>query len=521
MAAVEVEIAKLANLILGEPEENIEKFKEFFSFGVQAETEDGNRTADTRIRSLALLSATAVLIDIFPSFLVPLDGNDEEQEKGKKSSKEHHLKQRRAKMVQDYFDQLVQRMNKLKLVRGITTLLKSPVCSRQCLDQRRLQQLVSSAVSLAAQSGLGNEARNALRERIVYDLANHVDNLEIVKLIVLGITKEKQPTRLNLLIPIFENIRFVIPDLSSHSLQTGGAKMDRKLIKDLATGRGDFVDIKKIKSAEAHILSEVVALYIRTIRSAQTGGQYSFKTIKTCIEGLATNCISVNSDLASELEQELMGLAKFHLTKQSASEEDGLLGAIALSALLNITKGGKERAEILTGSVIGGVETLVPIALDRLLQNCDSNTEEILTGLCKGAIGLSAQFGSDKALLAVARALVTSLCVRYNDQSKLAAELLVHVAARSALVRTAIDPDGVLVDGQGLAKEEVTLFPQLSSLMGYFAPNEDLANKLLGNLSKYCRELATRVRAEAVLAGTQEDEEHRISRKKARTTKKH
>ena len=514
--SAEVQIAKLANLILGEPEENLEKFKEFFDLAAPS-GEKGDQSSDPRIRSLALLSATAVLIDIFPDFLVPSDGNEAEDEKTQRASREHQLKVKRSKMAQDYFDQLVQKLNKLKIVRGITTLLKSPVCSRQCLDQRRLQQLTSSAVSLAAQPGLGKEAASALRERIQSDLANHVDNLEIVKLIVICVTREKQMNRIDTLIPLFENIRFVAANVSSNHVPTaGGVKLDRQLMRDLATGRSDFVDIKKIKSAEAQILSEIMALYIRTLRAAQSGGQYSFKTIKTCIEGLAANCISVNADLASELEQELMGLAKFYLTKQSASEDDGLLGASALSALLNITKGGRERAEILTGSIIGGVESLVPIALDRLLQHSDDSTEAVMTALCKGAIGLSAQFGSDKALLYVARALVTSLCVRFNEHSKLAAELLVNVAARSALVRTALDPDGVLVDGQGLAKEEISLFPQLAYLIGNLAPSEELSDKLLGNLSKFCRELATRKRAEAMLTAQEEKEERNISRKKAK-----
>jgi hypothetical protein len=511
MTKAEVEIAELSNLILGDPEQYLDRFKEFFAFGQPVEGQSHSVSAsDHRIRGLALLSATAVLIDIFPSLVVPLDVQDGEEEKSQRASKEHHAKLRRFKTAVELYDQLVQKLNKNKLVRGITTLLGSPICGRQCLDQKRIQQLVSSAVSLAAQPSLGREAVTAIRNRIRADLENNVDNLEVVKLIVLSITKEKQIERLNQLIPLFQDTRFVSRDLSSHKIQSGGAKIDRQLQRDLATGRADYVDAKKIKSAEAQILSEIMALYIRTLRSAQKGGQYSFITLKTCIEGLAANCISVNADLAAELEAELMGIAKFFLCKQSSTEEEGVLGAIALSGVLNITKGGKERAEILSGSVISGTEALIAKALERLLP------ENVLTALCKGAIGLSARFGSDKVLLVVARALLGCLCTSYNEQSKLAADLLVNVASRSALVRTAIDPEGVLIDGTGLEKEEVSLYPQLAFLMGHFGPNHELSNKLLGHLSKYSKDLASRERTEAVDNAVEREEEEKVVQKRTR-----
>lgn len=517
MVSAEVEIAQLAHLILGQPEEYLDRFKEFFAFGVHPENSGlQGQTSDLRLRSLALLSATAVLIDVFPDMMVPSDGQDEDDAKSKKASREHQAKVRRAKLIVELFDQVVQKLNKLKLVRGIATLLKSPICSRQCLDQRRLQQLVSSAVSLAANPSIGREVSVAIRDRFRSDFESHADNLEIVKLLVLSITKEKQHERIDALIPLLDGIRFNVRGLKSPQFHAGGAKVDRQLKRDLAAGSTDYVDVKKIKTAEAQILSEIMALYIRTLRSALKGGQYCFRTIKTCIEGLASNCGSVNADLASELESELIDISRFYLTKNSSSEEDGMLGAIALSALLNITKGEKERAEILTGSVVGGLETLIPIALERMLQYSRSDCESVLTALCKGAIGLSAQFGSDKSLLAVARALVGSLCMGFNDHSKLAADLLVNVASRSALVRTAIDPEGVLVDGPGLTKEEVSLYHQLACLVGRYGPNQELGNTLLGHLSKHSRDLASRSRNDAVVAANEQHETVEVAKKRAR-----
>ena len=506
MSKPELEIAQLSHTILGNPEEHLDQFKLFFNFGTSQIPGQENQVTDPRIRTLALLSATAVLIDIFPSMVLTAEPAEQESDANKKASKEYLGKMKRSKMVIEFFDGLLQRLNKIKLARGVCALLQSSICSTQLLDVRRVQQLVSSAVSLGCQPIVGKEVVAALRNRITSDLANHVDNLEIVKLIVTSIAREKQPARLNLLVPILENIRFTAPNATPRSsLQTGGAKVDRKLLRDLATGRGDYVDIKKIKQAEAQILAEVVALCVRIARGAQSG-QYTFAAIRICIQGLASNTSAVNSDLAIELEQELLGLAKFYLAQNDTSDngEKGLLGAIALSALLNITKGTKERSEILTGSVISGVETLVPLALEKLLQSSTEGTQEVLASLCKGAIGVSAQFGSDKALLSVARALLTSICMRFDDQSKLAVDLLIHVASRSPLVRTAIDPDGVLVDGAGLAKEEVSLFHQLSALVGNHGVDSELGNKLLGNLAKYCRELASRVRLEAASKAQEE-----------------
>jgi hypothetical protein len=508
MSKPELEIAQLAHTILGEPEENLDLFKTFFAFGVSQEADRQNQTTDLRIRTLALLSATAVLIDIFPTLMLPEDSADAEQEKGKKVSKEYLGKMKRSKLVVEFFDSLLQKLNKLKIVRGVGALLKSPVCSPQCLDQRRLQQLVSSAVSLACTGG--TDGLSAIKERITTDIANHVDNLDIVKLIVTSISREKQPNRLNMLLPVLGGVRFSTSSITKSTVDTAGGKVDRKLLRDLATGRGDYVDMKKLKQTEAHILAEVIALYIRVARGAQSG-QYSTEAIQTCIEGLATNTGSVNSDLAIELEDELMKLAKFYLFKQDSTE--GILGATALSAVLNITKGVKERSEILGGSVIGGVEALVPLALEKLLQQ--SGSGEVLSSLCKGTIAISAQFGSDKALLAVARALLTSLCMRFDDQSKLAAELLTNVTSRSALVRTAIDPEGILVDGPGFTKEEVCLYHPLSSLIGNYGPDSEMSNRLLGNMAKYCRDLASRVRIEAAAAA---HEEKVIERKRASQT---
>ena len=493
MSKSEVEIAQLAHTILGEPEEHLDRFKEFFTIGVSAEAGQENQTTDIKLRTLALLSATAVLIDIFPSLFTVNEAADEDEGKGKKASKEQLGKLKRAKQIVDLYDLLIQKLSKLKVVRGVCALLKSSVCSPQCLDERRLQHLVSAAVSMSCLQVAGREAVATLRDRISHDVANHVDNLAVVKLIVLAITKEKQPDRLNVLIPLLNGLRLTSPDI--YRAKHSGGAMNRELARDLATGRGDYVDARKVKSTEAQILSEAIALYIRVARAAQSG-QYSAASIRTCIEGIASNAASVNADLAVELEQELLELSKFYLNKK---EDEAMLGAIALSALLNMVKGSSERSQVLAGSVVSAAETLVPVALEQVLSSSSSDGET-LTKICKGALGLAAQFGSDKALLAVANALVTSLCIRFDDLSSLAADLLANVAGRSVLVRASLDPEGVLVDGPNFEKVQVSLFHPLSVLVGNLEPSQQLSEKLLGGLSKYCRTLASKERTDAVAA---------------------
>ena len=200
-------------------------------------------------------------------------------------------------------------------------------------------------------------------------------------------------------------------------------------------------------------------------------------------------------------------------------ESNGLIGAIALSALLNISKGSKERQAVLTDSIISATETLVPIALNKLATSTEGG-EETLTLLCKGAIAVASQWGSDRCMLSIARALLNALCIRFDDRSKLIVDLLVHVAGRSTLVRSAIDPDGVLVDGNDetgsvLEKSEVTLFYQVQFLMGSrFAADPNLGNYLVGNLSKYCKILARREAQDALNANKLIDDEQYVARKK-------
>ena len=414
MKNAEVEIAELAHSILSEPEEHLEKFKEFFGFGVSKISGQENVTLDLSVRKLALLSATAVLIDIFPSLLIVNDGAEEEEAtKLKKSSKEQLGKVKRSKLVLEYFDQLLQKLNKLKVSRGVSALLNSCVCSKHSLDDRRLQQLISVAVSLATG---GKDVFMALRERIQRDLRSRAENLEIVRLIVQTVSRERSPERLNALVPLFEGLRFTAGSISS-SVKVG-EKIDRQLARDLAAGSGEYVDAKRVKGEEAQILSSIIALYVRIARAAQSG-QYGFAAMKTCIQGIAMNASSVNADLALELETELLAIARLYLGQKAEKQTSGLLGAIALAALLNIAKGGNDRAEILSSSVITGLERLVPIALERLLTHSSSlsdfRAEETITLICKGAISVASQFGSDKALVSVAQALVSCLNMRFDD----------------------------------------------------------------------------------------------------------
>lgn len=522
MGNSEVEIAKLSHTIIGEPEENLERFKEFFDFGASEKNSKENHVSNIQLRTWALLSATAVIIDILPSLLIVSDGGEEDEAPLQKSSKDQLGKVKRSKMVLDMFDQLLQKMGKLKLARGVSALLRSSVCSRHCLDAARMQQLISVAVGLACAPNTGREVFLALRERIQTDLSSRLDNLEIVKLIVQSVSKEKNPERLNVLVPLFGGIRFSLGSISGSSIQIG-EKIDRQLARDLASGRGDYIDVKKAKGEEAMILSSVIALFVRIARASQSG-QYGFAAVRACIQGIALNASAVNADLAFELEGELLEISRFFLSKK-AEDENGVLGAIALGALLNIAKGENDRSEILSSSVITGMELLVPLALERLLSfsaapSSDDtasffNPEECIALICKGAIGVSSRFGSERALVSVAQALVSCLCLRFDDKSMLAADLLVNIAARSSLVRSALDPDGVLVEGSCLELHgrEVSLFHQLASI-GHHVESS-LSNKLLGNLSKYCRDLgSTRERAEALLEETAVKDEIIASRKK-------
>jgi hypothetical protein len=516
----EVGIAQLAHTILGSPEENLDRFRDLMNIGSVSSSNKEEGEVDVRLRTLALLSATAVMIDILPSLIMTAESTEDDNESHKKSSREQHARIKRSQQALTFFDQLLHKMNKIKLVRGTCSLLNSAICSRSIIDSKRLQQLVSSAVSMAC---ISREAITALRQRIRNDLANNVENLEIVRLIVTSITHEKNPQRLNTLIPILEGIRFSSAIAVTDST-FGGAKVDRQLAKDLVTGRGDYMDVKKIKQTEAVILADLMALFVRITRAAQSG-QYSFRTVKTCIEGISINTGSVNADLAVELEGELLELARFYLiTRRGDNQEDGVLGALALSALLSISKGTQMRNDVLSSSLVSGIEQLVPIALNRLLSSSTEGCDASLTALCKGAIAVAAQFGSDKCLLAVAQALLNSLCMRYDDNSKLVSDLLIHVAARSNLVRSAIDPDGVLVDGadadRPLDRVEVSMYWQLQSLVSNLCVAPELSNSLLGNMSKYCRFFASRERADAVKKDSAIRDE-RIAEKKKRKMNRH
>ena len=523
MVSKEAVIAQLAHAILGEPEENVERFKEFFQFGMSEATGQENVVLDVKLRSLALLSATAVMIDIFPSLLQVDDGGDTEERGAHKSSKDQAAKVKRSKLVFELFDQLLQKMSKMKLARGVSALLLSSVCSRHCLDSRRMQQLVSCAVSIGCSASYGKEMLVALRERIRTDMRSRGDDLEVVKLIVQTISKERNPERLNVVLPIFEGVRFSLgASVSGASPVDSGGKIDRELARDLAAGRGDHVDVKRAKSDEAIILSAVMALFVRIARASQSG-QYGFASVRACIQGIALNASGVNADLALELETELLETSRFFLNKKS-DDETGILGAVALSALLSIAKGGQNRTEILSSSVVSGIELLVPLALERLLTHHSdySDMSETISLICKGAIAIASEFGSDKALLSVAQALTSSLCMRFDDKSVLASDLLVHVAGRSGLVRSAIDSEGVLVDGPRLDKIEVSLYHQLVCLGHHM--HSGFGNKLLGNLSKYCRELGNRERADAVLDQAAERDLMIANRKKRRmmtTSHKH
>jgi len=516
MEAVQCGVAQLAHAILGEPEENLERFPEFLEFGVTKSEKSDQAVIDTRAQTLALLSATAVLIDILPSLIL----NDNQDSETTKLSKDQRQKRKRSSQVLEYYDALVTKMTKAKLARGPSIILNSGICSSQYMDQKRLQHLVSVVISFAC-SANGKEARAALKNRIKEDL--HSNNFDLTRLIVQSVCREKISDRLNCLVPLLNNLRFALPSRPAAPKQQQGQKIDKQLARDLALGSTEFTDHKKLKQQEAGILSDLIALFVRVIRASQTG-QYSFDSIRTCIEGISQHITSVNSDLAIELERELFDLSRFMLvTKRSdgssKDESNGLLGAIALSALLNISKGSKERQAVLTDSIISATETLVPIALNKLATSTEGG-EETLTQLCKGAIAVASQWGSDRCMLSIAKALLNALCLRFDDRSKLIVDLLVHVAGRSTLVRSAIDPDGVLVDGNDetgsvLEKSEVSLFYQLQFLMGSrFAADPTLGNYLVGNLSKYCKLLARRDAQDALNANKLIDDEQYLARKK-------
>lgn len=514
----DVAIAHLAHSILGEPEDNLDKLKEFLSFGRVQKEGIGEVVVDPRIRTLALLSATAVVIDVLPSFIV-VDSNQDDD--SQLLSKEQRGKLKRLQQVLNFYDELVAVMSKTKLVRGPSTLLNSGICATRILDQKRLSHLVSIVVSLACVAG-GAEAVESLRTRIQTDLMNNTDNLEITRLIVQSICKEKNPDRLDKLMPVLSNMRFRIPTHSSLDMKKeNNLKIDKSLARDLALGRGDYVDIPKLKKQEAAILSDIVAQFVRILRASQTGTKYSFETVRTCVEGVSHHITSVNSDLGMDLEKELFDMSKTMLTKKKeevSEHSDGLLGAITLSALLNISKGSKERQAVLADSIVSAAETLVPLALTKL--TIAGNADECLIDLCKGAIAVASQWGSDRCMLSIARALVNSLSMRFCDRSKLIVDLIIHIAGRSALVRSALDPDGVLVDGNDetgsvLEKCEVSLFYQLQFLMGQrFAADPQLGNYLVGNLAKYCKLLARKDAKDAVESKRLMDDEQYLIRKR-------
>jgi len=516
----DVAIAHLAHSILGEPEDNVERLKEFLAFGRTAKQGSPDVVVDPRIRSLALLSATAVVIDILPSFVV-VDSNQEADET-QKLSKEHRGKLKRLQQTLGFFDELLSVMSKTKLIRGPSTIINSGICAPRILDQKRLAHIVSVVISLACSTG-GSEAAESLQTRIKSDLMNNTDNLEVTRLIVQSICREKNPDRLDKLVPIIRNMRFRIPSNSTPDLKKNNSKLDKNLVRDLALGRADYLDIPKLKKQEAAILADSVALFVRVLRASQSGTRYSFDTIRTCVEGISQHIASVNSDIGIELEKELFDMAKTMLTKKkedSCEHSDGLLGAIALSSLLNISKGSKERQAMLADSIVSAAETLVPVALSKL--TAAGGDDDCLTDLCKGAIAVASQWGSDRCMLSIARALVNSLCMRFSDRSKLIVDLIVHLASRSALVRSAIDPDGVLVDGNdetgsALERCEVSLFYQLQYLMGHrFAADPSLGNYLVGSLSKYCKLLARRDAKDAVEEKKLLDDEQYLQRKKKR-----
>lgn len=516
----EVQIAHLANVLLGEPENNLEKFSGFFEMGM-----DANQVVDTRIRALALLSATAVLIDILPSLVTP-EGQQDEEENQVSKDQRHKVKQ--SSQALSFYDQLVTKLNKAKLVRGPSALLNSSICSKSCLDDRRIAHLVSVMVSLACTPGpIGKQAAEALRTRVLKDLRDNSDNLLVVKLITQSICKEKQPERLNALIPIIGAMRFSTP------FEQGGAQVaDKQLARDLALGQSSGIDKKKWSQNQGSILSDSMALFVKVLRAVHsTNGIYSFESLKVCIEGVGGQTGHVNADLAIELEVELLELAKYYLiTKRMSSEtfeEGGLLGTIALSALLNISKGSKERQSVLSNSVISAVELLVPAALNRLITTSSSTiaTGTIITDLCKGALGVASQWGSDRCLLSIASALINFLCLRGgDDQTTLVADLIVHIAAKSSMVRAAIDPEGVLVDGseEGLSKLEKTeihLFPQLKYLLSHFQGNKKPINTVLGHLSKYSSKLARKENLDHLVKDRQVKDAETVSTKKRRIEK--
>ena len=514
----DVLIAQLAHTILGDPEENVERLREFLLFGKDTKQGSGELVVDPRVRNLALLSATAVVIDILPSFVVV--DSTQEGEEAQKFSKEHRQKLKRLQQVLTFYDELVSIMSKTKLIRGPSTILNSGICASRILDQKRLSHVVSVVVSHACVSG-GAEAIESLKTRIQDDLMNNTDNLEITRLIVQSICREKNPDRLNKLIPVLRRMRFRIPSSSVASFNSEKVKLDKSLARDLALGRGDYVDIPKLKKQEAGILADSVALFVRVLRASQSGVQYSFEAVRTCVEGISQHITSVNSDIGMELEKELFDMAKTMLTKKKddvSEHSDGLLGAIALSSLLNISKGSKERQAVIADSIVSAAETLVPVALSKLTVVGDA--DECLTDLCKGAIAVASQWGSDRCMLSIARALLNSLGMQYGDRSKLIVDLIVHIASRSALVRSAIDPDGVLVDGNDetgsvLEKCEVSLFYQLQYLMGHrFGADPQLGNYLVGSLSKYCKRLARRDAKNAVDEKKLIDDEQYILRKR-------
>lgn len=492
----EVEIAQLASRILGEPERYIDSFGDFFKYGCVVEGQKGPQKNNPRIRSLALLSGAAVIIDILPS-LVMNDTHDDGED-DHKSSKDRLQKQKLASIALSFYDELLQRLGKNKIARGPSVMLVSSLCSKANLGQERSARLVSTVVSLACLPKIGVSALQSLKERIQIDSRNFVDNFDIVRLIVSSICREKNNERLNILLPVLEGLR--LASVPTSSVVAAGGKVDRQLARDMATGRGDFLDLKTIKQNEGSILSDLIALFVRVVRVSSTPNcGFSPESVLIAVDGISHNAQRVNADLAIELQAELFKCCKYFLTNNISVDSSGILiGATSLCALLGISKGlrgGEKKGEsILTNSIISSTETLVPLALSKLgMLSGDERVTDLLVNLCKGSIAVSAQFGSDLCLLLIFQSLLNSLCMNFDQRTKTIIELLIHIANRSALVRSALDPDGVLINNclgtsLNIDKTEVTFYHQLKSLP---STNFESFNLLLGHLGKHCKELAT------------------------------
>ena len=505
----QIAIAQLASKILGDPERYLDSFSEFFEVGITTGASGNASVSSEKLRNLSLLSATTVIIDILPS-LVMNDTHDDGED-AKKSTKDRLSKQKSAGKVLECYDELLQKLSRCKLVRGPSVMLSSALCSRVNLGVDRVSRLVSTVISLGCLPGQGLDAIEHLKARLSSDSRDFTDNFEIVRLIVSSICREKTSDRLNLLLPVLDGLRLATVPQHSNLGETG-RKVDRQLARDMATGRGDFLDSKKIKQNEALILSDLIALYVRVLRASST---FTSQSVLIAINGISQNVGKVNADLALELEDELLKLAKKFLTDDATA----LLGATALSALLSISKGVKGADAILSNSIVSSTEVLVPIALNKLVAS-QGNTTDLLVTLCKGAISIAAQFGSDKCLVLIAKALLDCLCTQFDDKSKVIVELLISIASRSPLVRSAIDSDGVLVDDDAsesiIGKTEITLYYQSVCLLRNYAPDQESANLLLGHFGKHCKQISAVSGHQAILTKKRELETALVAKKRSK-----